>query len=90
MRNKPHRPSKKVAVRNALGQLGWHARHRDIVAFLANLGMDVNEGLISTVKMESIKRPGTVKRHEEKLKSADKRWKRLVLRKIPQRREYQR
>jgi hypothetical protein len=89
-KNKPHRTSKKHAIRNALGQLGWHAKERDVVAYLANFGIEVNEGMVSTVKMESVKRPGEVKQHEEKVKSTDKRRKRPTLRKIPQRREYRR
>ena len=89
-KRKHRRPSKKHAIRNALGQLGWHAKGRDVVAFLANFGIEVNEGLVSTVKMESLKRPGAVKRHEEKVKNTDKRRKRAMLRKIPQQREYRR
>ena len=87
-KRKPRRTSKKNAIRNALGQLGWHAKGKDVVAYLANFGIEVNEGMVSTVKMESIKRPGEVKRHEEKVKSTDKRRKRPTLRKIPQRKEY--
>ena len=88
--NKPHRTSKKHAIRNALGQLGWHAKGRDIVAFLAHFGFEVNEGLVSTVKTEILKKPRAVKRHEEKVKNTDKRRNRPTLRKIPQRREYRR
>jgi hypothetical protein len=87
---KPDRTSKKNAIRNALSQLGWHAKGRDVVAFLANFGIEVNEGLVSTIKMEGLKMPGAVKRHEEKVKSTDKRRKRPRLRKIPQPREYRR
>ena len=89
-RKKTHRTTKVNAIRNALGQLGWHAKGRDVVAFLANLGIEVNEGLVSTVKMDSLKSPGKLKRHEEQVKSTDKRQKRPTLRKIPQRREYRR
>ncbi len=89
-KRKPHRTNNENAIRNALGQLGWHAKGRDVVAYLANFGIEVNEGLVSTVKMESVKMPGEVKRHEEKVKSTDKRRKRPPLRKIPQRREYRR
>jgi hypothetical protein len=89
-KRKSHHKSKIKAIQNALGQLGWHAKGREVVAFLANFGIEVNVGLVSTVKMESVKRPGEVKRHEEKVKSTDKRRKRPTLRKIPQRREYRR
>jgi hypothetical protein len=37
-----------------------------------------------------LKSPGEVRRHEEKVKSTDKRRKRPMLRKIPQQREYRR
>jgi hypothetical protein len=89
-KHNPRRPSKKNAIRNALGQLGWHVKGRDVVAYLANFGIEVNEGLVSTIKMEGLKMPGAVKRHEEKVKSTDKRRRRPPLRKIPQRREYRR
>ena len=89
-KHKSHGTSKKNAIRNALGQLGWHAKGKDVVAFLANFGIEVNEGLVSTVKIESTKRPEGLKRHEDKVKSTDKRRKRPMLRKIPQQREYRR
>ena len=89
-KRKSHRKSKIKAIQNALGHLGWHAKGRDVVTYLANFGIEVNEGMVSTVKMESVKRPGEVKQHEEKVKSTDKRRKRPTLRKIPQRREYRR
>jgi hypothetical protein len=89
-KHKLRRTSKKNAIQNALGQLGWHAKGRDVIAFLANLGIEVNEGLVSAVRIESAKRPGEWKRHAEKVQNADKRRKRPTLRKIPQRREYRR
>ena len=79
MTHTPRRSSKKNAIRNALGQLGWHAKGRDVVAFLADLGIEVNEGLISTVKMETLKRPVEVRRHDEKAKTVDKRRKQPML-----------
>lgn len=90
MTRKPHRTSKKNAIRNALGQLGWHAKGRDVVAFLANFGIEVNAGLVSKVKMESLKRPGEVTRHEQEVKTTDKRRKQRTQRKIPQQKEYRR
>ena len=85
---KPHRASKKNAILSTLGQLGWHAKGKEVVAFLANVGIEVNEGLVSKVKMESLKRPGEVRRQEGKVKSSDKRRKRPMLRKVPQQKEY--
>ena len=89
-KRKAHRTSKKSAIRNALGPLGWHAKGRDVVAFLANLGIAVNESLVSTVKIENTKRSGEVTRHDDIAKSTDKRRKRPTLRKIPQQRKYRR
>lgn len=89
-KHKSHGTSKKNAIRRALGQLGWHAKGRDVVALLANCGVEVNEGLVRTVKIESTKNLEGLKRHEARVNSADKRRKRPTLRKIPQHREYRR
>lgn len=83
-------PSKRRAIQNALGQLGWHASGKDVVALLANYGIEVNEALVGKVKVESLKRPEEVKRHEERVKRADKRRRRPMTRKKPQQRTYRR
>jgi hypothetical protein len=89
-KRKPRRASKKTAIRNALVHLGWHAKGRDVVAYLANFGIEVNEGLVSKVKVEGIKQPREVRQFREEIKAVDKRRKRPMLRKIPQQREYRR
>ena len=89
-KQRTRRTARKNAIRNALDQLGWHAKGRDVVAFLANFGIEVHEGTVSSVKIENTKRSGEVKRLEDKLKSTDKRLKRPMLRKVPQQREYRR
>ena len=90
MRKRKHRPSKRRAVQAALGQLGWHASGKEVVALLASHGIEVSEGLVSKVKVESLKQPDEVKRHEEKVKTADKRRKRPMTQKKPQQRTYRR
>jgi hypothetical protein len=67
---KHHHPSKKKAIQNALGQLGWHAKGKDVVALLADFGIEVSEGLVSRAQVESMKRSDEVRRHEKKLKLA--------------------
>ena len=91
MRKCKHRhPSKRKAIQAALGQLGWHASGEEVVALLASHGIEVSEGLVSKVKVESLRRSEEVKRHEEKVKTADKRRKRPMIQKKPQRRTYRR
>jgi hypothetical protein len=83
-----HRPSKRRAVENALGQLGWQARGKDVIALLAAHGVEVSEGLISKAKVERLK-----KSDESKMKQAridqmarERRTKSII--KLPQRRTY--
>jgi len=45
-------------VTGNLNAFSQHAEGKDVVAYLANFGIEVNEGLVSTVKMESLKKPG--------------------------------
>ncbi len=82
--------SKRRAIQTVLGQLGWHASGRDVVALLASYGIEVSEGLVSKVKVESLKRSEEVKRHEERVKKANKRRKRPMIQKKPQQRTYRR
>ena len=89
-KRKHHRTSRKRAIQTALGQLGWHASGKDVVALLAAHGIEVSEGLVSRVKVESLDNPEDVKRHERKVKSADKRRRRPMIQKKPQQRTYRR
>jgi len=89
-KRKTRRTSERRAVQNALGQLGWHASGKDVVVLLASYGIEVSEGLVGRVKVESLKNSEDVKRHEEEVKNANKRRRRPMLRKIPQQREYRR
>jgi hypothetical protein len=78
--------SKSEAIRNALGQLGWHASGKDVVAFLANYGIDVKEGLVHRVKLESLKDPTRVKRQKGGVQGP----KVPVVRRVPAQRTYRR
>jgi hypothetical protein len=89
-KRKHRRPSKRRAIQTALGQLGWHASGKDIVALLASHGIEVSEGLVSKVRVESLKRSEEVKRHEKKVKTANKRRKRPMIQKKPRQRTYRR
>jgi hypothetical protein len=68
--------------------LGWQARSKDVIAFLADYGIKINEGLVSRVKVENLK-----KSDEAKMKQArrnqmarERRTKSVI--KLPQRRTY--
>ena len=89
-RRKPHRSSKRKAILAALGRLGWQASGKDVAALLAGYGVEVSEGLVSRVKVESLKKSEDVKRYREELKVANKRRKRPMTQKKPQRRTYRR
>lgn len=82
--------SRKKAIQSALGQLGWQASAKDVVAHLARYGITVSEGLVSSVRIETLKRPEEVKRHKEKLEGANKRRRRPMIQKKPKRRTYRR
>ncbi len=54
------------AIRNAVARLGMQASPKQIVAFLANFGIDVSEALIRWVKVEMLKE--TAKAERQRLK----------------------
>ena len=82
------RTSKTKAIQNALGQLGWHANANDVVALLASYGVEVNEGLVSKVKVESLKDSTGVKRQMTKAQQARQPPVIPRIRRVPQRRSY--
>ena len=47
--------SRTRAIQNALARLGMHASPKQVVAFLANVGIDVNDGLVRQVKIDMLK-----------------------------------
>lgn len=84
------RPSKRKAIELALGRLGWQASGRDIVAFLANCGIDVTEGLVSRVKVDGLKKSDDVRRMRMQGRLTVTRLHNPTLRKVPQPRTYRR
>lgn len=62
-----HRASKRRAIQNALGQLGWQSRGKDVIALLANYGIEVSEGLVSRVRVESLKKLDEAKMRQARI-----------------------
>jgi hypothetical protein len=54
------------AIRNAVARLGMQASPKQIVAFLANFGIDVNEALVRQVKLDLLKQAARVERQRVK------------------------
>ncbi len=82
--------SKSKAIQKALGQLGWHASAKDIVALLASYGIEVDEGLVHKVKMERLKDTARLKRQQAKVQRAPPRPAAPFRRKVPPGRSYRR
>ena len=87
---KSRRTSKTKAIQNALGQLGWHANAKDIVALLASYGIEVSEGLVSKAKVEGLKDSTSVKWRMEKAQQVQQPPVTPRIRKVPQQRSYRR
>ena len=83
-----HRPSKRRAVQSALGQLGWQARGKDVIALLADYGIEVSEGLISRVRVESLKKSDELKMRQAKIDQMARQRRTKGIIKLPQRRTY--
>ena len=83
-----HRASKRRAIQNALGQLGWQSRGKDVIALLANYGIEVSEGLVSRVRVDSLKKLDDAKMRQARIdqKARQRRTKSII--KLPQRRTY--
>ncbi len=89
-KRKRRRPNKRRAVTNALGQLGWQARGRDVVALLADYGIQVNEGLVSKVKVESLKKSDELKTRQARIEPIERRRRTTIVRKVPQQKTHRR
>jgi hypothetical protein len=61
--------SRKRAIQNALGRLGMQASPKQVVAALADFGIDVTEGLVRRVKVEMLEE--TAKAERQRLKIPD-------------------
>ncbi len=62
--------SRSRAIQNALGRLGWHAKPGEIVAFLAEQGIEVSEGLVQKVKLEAVKDTSGIRRQRATIKGS--------------------
>ena len=89
-KRKRRRTSRSAAIRTALGQLGWHATAKDVVALLANCGIDVNEGLVHKVKLEGLKHASKIKRQKALVSQIEHRRKLPRVRRVPPQRTYRR
>ena len=87
---KSRRTSRSRAIRSALGRLGWHTSAKDVVALLADYGLNVSEGLVQKVKVEALKDSSGVKRQKAKLPQPSYHSPAPFIRKAPARRTYRR
>ena len=58
--------SKRRAIQNALARLGMQASPKQVVAALAEFGIDVTEALVRQVKVEMLKRAAKAERQQVK------------------------
>ena len=56
--------SRTTAIQNALARLGMQASPKQVVAALAEFGIDVTEALVRRVKMEMLKRAAKTERQQ--------------------------
>ena len=89
-KHKSYRPSKRRAIQNALGQLGWQARSKDVIALLANYNIEVSEGLVSRVRVDSLKKVDESKMKQARIDQMARQRQTPVVRKVPQQRTYRR
>jgi len=60
--------SRSRAIQNALGRLGWHAKPAEVIAFLAEQGIEISEGLVQKVKLEAVKDTSRIRRQRAAIK----------------------
>jgi hypothetical protein len=76
--------SKSKAIQNMLGRLGYHARPNDVVAALAENGIEVSKGLVQKVKMEIRKDTSGIRRQQARVKQVAPGRKVRRVRKVPE------
>ncbi len=74
-------------IRNAVARLGMQASPKQVVAFLANFGIDVSEALVRQVKVEMLKEIAKAERQRVKVPNTARPTVRRPL-KVPPRRSY--
>ena len=87
---KKHGNSRSDAIRSAFGRLGWHAKPRDVVAMLANYGVDVSEGIVQRIKMNVFKNLDCTQIRALRARKRDQQKVKPFAKKIPTRRTYHR
>jgi hypothetical protein len=85
-----NRRNKRRAIQAALGQLGWQASGKEVVALLVEWGIAVSERLVGKVKVAGLKETEEVWRQRANAQLADRHQHRPDVRKIPQPRTYRR
>ena len=79
--------SRTRAIQNALARLGMQASPKQVVAALAEFGIDVTETLVRQVKVQMLKRLAKVERQQVKASTAERPQVRNQ-RKLPPRRSF--
>jgi hypothetical protein len=83
-------PSKRRAIQNALGRLGWQVHSKDVIALLADYGIEVSERLVSRVRIDSLKKLDESKMRQAKIDQMARQRRTKGVSKLPQRRTYYR
>jgi hypothetical protein len=78
--------SRTRAIRNALARLGMQASPKQIVSFLANVGIDVSERLVRQVKVDMLKQAAKVERQQVRTPKVERQVRRPP--KVPSRRGF--
>jgi hypothetical protein len=79
-----------AAIHNAFGQLGWHARSRDVVALLSRFGIEVGQGRVERVRLGRLKHLGSSALQRHDLARLQLKRRSVLVRKVPPQRTYQR
>jgi hypothetical protein len=82
-----HGTSKRRVIQNALARLGMQASPKQVVAALAEFGIDVTETLVRQVKVQMLKRVAKVERQQVEGSTAERPQVRHP-RKVPPRRSH--
>jgi uncharacterized Fe-S cluster-containing protein len=84
------RGGKRKVIQSALGRLGGQANNKDVMALLASMGIEVSEGLVGRVKLETLKKVDEAKMKQARLNQMARERRTTGIIKLPQRRTYYR
>lgn len=87
-KGKKQHPSKRKAIQNALARLGGQAHSKDVIALLAGYGIEVSEGLVSRVWVDSLKKVDESKMKQAKVNQMARERRTASVIRLPQRRTY--